>query len=88
MKSYADWTTSFRFPHPGASSKLFVETTSRCNLNCAMCMKQNDTVPPAMVIWSRHLTGAGSAFHPEALVLNGVGELLNSRLSSSRPHEN
>ena len=23
-------------------SKLFVETTSRCNLNCAMCMKQND----------------------------------------------
>ncbi len=25
--------------HP---SKLFVETTSRCNLNCVMCMKQND----------------------------------------------
>lgn len=22
-------------------SKLFVETTSRCNLNCVMCAKQN-----------------------------------------------
>src|SRR6185369_3770715 len=64
-------------------SKLFVETTSRCNLNCVMCPKQN---------WS----GSGAdgdlepatfdtlkeAFpHLEALVLNGIGEpLLNPHL--------
>ncbi|ACM18637.1 radical SAM domain iron-sulfur cluster-binding oxidoreductase, DUF4008-related domain-containing [Geotalea daltonii FRC-32] len=66
-------------PYP---SRLFVETTSRCNLSCVMCMKQNDGG-----------TGDGdldmgtfSALEPalpnlNALVLNGVGEpLLNSRL--------
>ena len=32
--------------HP---SKLFVETTSRCNLNCVMCMKQNGGVVPTAI---------------------------------------
>ncbi len=64
-------------------SKLFVETTSRCNLNCFMCIKQSggsglnegDLSP-----------GTFAALEPafpklESLVLNGVGEpLLNPRL--------
>jgi putative metalloenzyme radical SAM/SPASM domain maturase len=66
--------------HP---TKLFVETTSRCNLNCVMCMKQNgdgascdgDLDHQLFAALEPALTGA------EALVLNGVGEpLLNNRL--------
>jgi len=66
--------------HP---SRLFIETTSRCNLNCVMCPKQN----------SVNLTADGdlelSTFAAlndtfsglEALVLNGIGEpLLNPHL--------
>ncbi|HTG82345.1 MAG TPA: radical SAM protein, partial [Geobacteraceae bacterium] len=63
-------------------SKLFVETTSRCNLNCVMCMKQNDgaggdgDLEPATFAALE-----GALPHLEALVLNGVGEpLLNHRL--------
>jgi putative metalloenzyme radical SAM/SPASM domain maturase len=66
--------------HP---SKLYVETTSRCNLSCAMCMKQ-----------AAGGTGADGDLQPatfaalepvfpclDALVLNGVGEpLLHPRL--------
>lgn len=66
--------------HP---TKLFVESTSRCNLGCVMCMKQT----PGCGIADGDLQPATfaaleSAFpHLEALVLNGVGEpLLNSRL--------
>lgn len=66
--------------HP---SKLYVETSSRCNLNCVMCMKQNrdgaagdgDLEPATFEALESALP------HLDALVLNGVGEpLLNSRL--------
>ncbi len=63
-------------------SKLFVETTTRCNLRCRMCVKES---------WDRNsMEGdmADETFHAlkpafphvEALILNGVGEpLLDSR---------
>jgi len=64
-------------------SRLFVETTSRCNLSCFMCMKQSG----ANGMGDGDLSGQTfSALEPvlpelEALVLNGVGEpLLNQKL--------
>jgi putative metalloenzyme radical SAM/SPASM domain maturase len=66
--------------HP---SKLFVETTSRCNLSCVMCMKQHETgaagdgdlAPETFAALEPALP------HLDALVLNGVGEpLLNPHL--------
>jgi putative metalloenzyme radical SAM/SPASM domain maturase len=66
--------------HP---SKLFVETTSRCNLNCVMCMKQN---PDGGVREGDLAPATFEALRPafphlESLVLNGVGEpLLNASL--------
>ncbi|KAF0221735.1 MAG: radical SAM domain-containing [Geobacteraceae bacterium] len=64
-------------------SKLFVETTSRCNLNCIMCMKQNPN--SATIDGDLELAtfeALESTFpHLDALVLNGIGEpLLNSHL--------
>ena len=66
--------------HP---SKLFVETTTRCNLRCAMCVKQSagksmregDLAPETF-------EALVPAFpHLESLVLNGIGEpLLHPRL--------
>lgn len=59
-------------------SKLFVETTTRCNLGCFMCVKQSggggvgegDLAPAAF-------EALAPAFpHLEALVLNGIGEPL------------
>src|SRR6185369_5795444 len=76
------WTAPALREHP---SRLFVETTSRCNLSCDMCMKQNslggacegDLSPltfDALEVALPHL---------DALVLNGVGEpLLNSHLEN------
>lgn len=64
-------------------SKLFVETTSRCNLGCVMCMKQNPVgAPPDGDLAPATFAALESAFPQlDALVLNGVGEpLLNSRL--------
>lgn len=66
--------------HP---SKLFVETTSRCNLNCVMCPKQNRrgvTHDGDLELGTfRALKDALPGLM--ALVLNGVGEpLLNSHL--------
>jgi putative metalloenzyme radical SAM/SPASM domain maturase len=64
-------------------SKLFVETTSRCNQSCVMCPKQNRSggaadgdLDPAT------FAALKEAFvHLEALVLNGIGEpLLNPHL--------
>jgi len=67
-------------PHP---SKLFVETTSRCNLNCAMCVKQTPEAAAAEgdladETFAALLPAMGSL---QALVLNGIGEpLLHPRL--------
>jgi putative metalloenzyme radical SAM/SPASM domain maturase len=66
--------------HP---SRLFVETTSRCNLNCFMCMKQSsgssaaegDLTPETFALLEPVLPKL------DALVLNGIGEpLLNRHL--------
>lgn len=66
-------------------SKLFVETTSRCNLNCAMCMKQNSRSGSKDGDLSDATFAAldPSLPHLQALILNGVGEpLLHPRLES------
>ena len=66
-------------------TKLFVETTTRCNLNCFMCVKQNrgsevcegDFTPE---LFTRLETALP---HVEALILNGIGEpLMNPHLES------
>ena len=67
-------------PHP---SRLFVEVTSRCNLNCAMCMKQSGGSDGSDGDMSRETFAALEPAFPtlEALVLNGIGEpLLNRNL--------
>ncbi|UFS71448.1 radical SAM/SPASM domain-containing protein [Geomonas sp. RF6] len=67
-------------PHP---SKLFVETTTYCNLQCSMCVKYT----PGSDISEGHLSlETFKALEPlfptaESLVLNGIGEpLLHPRL--------
>jgi putative metalloenzyme radical SAM/SPASM domain maturase len=85
MQSYATIIDDV-FPVPALReypSKLFVETTSRCNLNCFMCIKQSggsglnegDLSPETFA-------GLEPAFPQlESLVLNGIGEpLLHPRL--------
>lgn len=68
--------------HP---SKLFVETTTRCNLGCQMCVKQTagcelhegDMSPETFAALAPALPHLG------ALILNGIGEpLLNPHLES------
>ncbi len=63
--------------HP---SRLFVEVTTRCNLNCFMCVKQQDGSSVCDGDLSPELFARlEPAFpHLEALVLNGIGEPLLS----------
>lgn len=66
--------------HP---SKLFVETTTRCNFQCQACVKQsagNEILEGDMSMAS--FMALAPAFpHLESLVLNGIGEpLLNPHL--------
>ncbi|MHB1024842.1 MAG: radical SAM/SPASM family putative metalloenzyme maturase [Desulfobacteria bacterium] len=66
--------------HP---SKLFVEVTTRCNLNCAMCVKQTHGGGELEGDLSMPLFEALAPAFPQlqALILNGVGEpLLHPRL--------
>ncbi len=66
-------------------TKLFVETTTRCNLNCFMCVKQNRGSEICEGDFSPELfTRLEPALpHLEALILNGIGEpLLNPHLES------
>lgn len=66
-------------------SKLFVETTSRCNLGCFMCVKQTEGGCIAEGDLSNaHFAALEPAFPTlEALILNGVGEpLLHPRLEA------
>ena len=66
--------------HPG---KLFVEVTTRCNMNCAMCVKQTDGggEPEGDLSMPLFETLAPAFRGLEALILNGVGEpLLHPRL--------
>ena len=72
--------------HPALRSyptKLFVETTSRCNLNCFMCVKQTAAGGGAEgdLADTTFARLAEALPQVEALVLNGVGEpLLHPRL--------
>ncbi len=61
--------------HP---SKLFVESTTRCNLSCAMCVKQRQGGESAEGDLDPALFAALEPVipHLEALILNGVGEPL------------
>lgn len=62
-------------------SRLFVETTTRCNLKCRMCVKQTegnciaegDLTPEVFAALEPALP------HAEALILNGIGEPLLHR---------
>jgi putative metalloenzyme radical SAM/SPASM domain maturase len=67
--------------HP---SKLFVEVTSRCNMSCAMCVRQTDGGggEPEGDLSMPLFEALAPAFPGlEALILNGVGEpLLHPRL--------
>jgi putative metalloenzyme radical SAM/SPASM domain maturase len=73
-----DPTPPSRRAHP---SKLFVEVTTRCNLRCAMCVKESS----GQGIREGHMTRetfarlAPALPHLEALVLNGIGEPLLHR---------
>jgi len=77
--------TAKRLPEVGPSpallaapSKLFVEVTTRCNLNCAMCVKQS----PGNSVGDNHMSPAtfarlGPLFAQlQTLILNGIGEPL------------
>ncbi len=61
--------------------KLFVETTTRCNLNCIMCVKQTwDRKTMEGDMADETFAALEPAFpYLEALVLNGVGEPLIDR---------
>ena len=75
-------------PHAAARdfpSKLFVETTTRCNLNCFMCVKQNRGSDVCEGDFSPELFSRlePALPHIEALILNGIGEpLMNPHLES------
>ncbi len=61
-------------PYP---SRLCVETTTRCNLSCAMCMKQAGGGVSDGDLSDEDFRRLEPAFpHLEALVLNGIGEPL------------
>lgn len=62
-------------PYP---SKLFVETTSRCNLSCFMCVKQTaEGCCPEGDLTPELFARLEPVFpHLETLILNGVGEPL------------
>lgn len=65
--------------------KIFVETTTRCNLNCFMCVKQNSGSDVTEGDFSPELFARlqPALPHCEALVLNGIGEpLLNPHLET------
>jgi putative metalloenzyme radical SAM/SPASM domain maturase len=66
-------------------TKLFVETTTRCNLNCFMCVKQNRGSEVCEGDFSPELFARLETAlpHIEALILNGIGEpLMNAHLES------
>ncbi len=69
-------------PHP---SKLFVEVTTRCNLHCAMCVKeaQGQRIREGDMTRATYERLAPAFPHVQALILNGIGEpLLNRNLES------
>lgn len=68
--------------HP---SKLFVEVTTLCNLQCGMCVKQNGTggIPEGSMSPETFERLAPAFPHLDSLVLNGIGEpLLHPQLEA------
>lgn len=68
--------------HP---SKLYIEVTTRCNLNCVMCVKQTESSGLCDGDFSPHLYPSLESAFPtlRSLILNGIGEpLLNLNLES------
>jgi putative metalloenzyme radical SAM/SPASM domain maturase len=66
-------------------SKLFVETTTRCNLGCVMCVKQTSgcELPEGDMSPETFAALAPALPHLNALILNGIGEpLLNPHLET------
>ncbi len=66
-------------------SKLFVETTTQCNLGCAMCVKQTADcgITEGMMSPATFKGLTPGLSRAEALILNGVGEpLLHPELES------
>lgn len=66
-------------------SKLFVETTTHCNLGCVMCVKQTKDCEVAEGDMTLATFAALEPVFPrlEALILNGIGEpLLNPHLEN------
>jgi len=66
-------------------AKLFVETTTRCNLGCQMCVKQSAGCDlPEGDMTPETFAALAPAFpHLNALILNGIGEpLLNPHLET------
>ncbi len=59
-------------------SKLFVETTTRCNLKCQMCVKHtgDSDIPEGDLAMETFMALEPALPHAEALVLNGIGESL------------
>jgi len=69
----------------GYPSRLFVEVTTRCNLSCSMCVKQNDSggIPEGMMSADTFEALTPVFPHLDSLVLNGIGEsLLHPQLAS------
>ena len=62
-------------------SKLFVEVTTRCNLRCAMCVKeaQGQRIPEGDMTRETYRRLAPAFPALDALVLNGIGEPLLHR---------
>ena len=59
-------------------TKLFVETTTSCNLGCFMCVKQTDqcAITEGEISAATFTALEGALPRVEALILNGVGEPL------------
>jgi putative metalloenzyme radical SAM/SPASM domain maturase len=77
MSSSIDTAPPALRAHP---SKLFVEVTTRCNLRCAMCVKESSGGIPEGHMTRETFSRLAPAFpHLEALVLNGIGEPLLHR---------
>ena len=62
-------TDSRKYP-----SKLYVETTTRCNLKCAMCVKQAEgsCIPEADMSMDVFRALAPAFPHLDGLILNGL----------------
>jgi putative metalloenzyme radical SAM/SPASM domain maturase len=68
--------------HP---SKIFVEVTTLCNLQCGMCVKQNGTggIPEGSMSPETFERLAPAFAHLDTLLLNGIGEpLLHPQLEA------